>query len=386
MEKSRKYPGQSRSRWLEWMVKTKTPRAGLVTDRRDRHGRERSNAAERQLTQADPSRQVEPSIANESFGKTTLGAAIKEFTDERKDRSLTDNTMTMYRYSLKSLTKFLGIDVFVEDIALEDLRAFMRDQRRRGMSDKTLSTRRQNVRAFFAFLKEEEFIPTDPSLRIAKIKMARKKRVPMKIEEVQSVLDAFDRSTGLGLRNLILFLLMADTGARVTEIVSIEIANIDLEMHRIKIMGKGREERYLNLCPSTAREIRKYIRKYVAQRPEPSPYLFPNPEGKPITRHAAYKVVRRAAEAAGVDNVFPHRVRATFGSVYADDGGDTFALQQEMGHHDIRTTMGYVTVQEKKVHEKHTRYGLGPKLSLRRKPVRNTDDSGQHQDTNMETK
>lgn len=356
------------SKWHDWITNKTAPRPARMGGKTATPVTGRTAAeAGRLLPQGS-----EPAAG--VFGPITLGAASKEFLDERRDRSLTDNTMTMYLNTLKSLASFLGIEKPVEDITLDDLRAYMRDQREQGMSDKTLATRRQNIRAFFSFLSEEEFIATDPSVRIAKIRLEKKKRTPMTVEEVQAVLNAFDASTELGLRNRVLFLLMADTGARVTEIVTIELANVDLDMRKIKTMGKGREERYLNLCAHTAREIRRYLRKFVAKRAEPSPYLFPNPEGKPISRHAANKIVKRAAEAAGIDNVCPHRIRATFGSIYADDGGDTFALQQEMGHHDIRTTMGYVTVQEKEVHQKHSRYGLGPKLSLRKKATRTQED------------
>jgi len=130
----------------------------------------------------------------------------------------------------------------------------------------------------------------------------------------------------------------------------------------IKIIGKGNKERLLNLSPISVRHLRRYICTHRLD----SEYLFPNMDGRPLTRAAIHKIVKKAGEVAGIAGAAPHRIRKTFATEYAANGGDTFSLQHEMGHSDIRTTMRYVSVQQEEVHRKHQQYSPATKLIVSR--------------------
>lgn len=304
---------------------------------------------------------------------TTLKSAIQDFMDERKARNLTENALQMYAASLKKLSRHVGINTAVEEITLDDLRAFMREEERKGMAPKTRKTQRQCIKTFFKFLVDEEILDKDPSIRLSPVKIEKRTVVAMKIADVQSIIDIFDKSTELGCRNRLLTLIMIDTGARVGEVVEIKLEDIDLDSKTIKIMGKGRKERLLNIHSQTKRDLSRYIRKFVNVRKEPSPYLFPNHDGKPITRQAAYKAINKAGKKAGVQGAGPHVLRRTFASAYAASSHDPFALRIEMGHNDIRTTMRYVSTQQDEVNRKHELHSPVKNLSTRRK--KKTTDS-----------
>lgn len=330
-------------------------RLDYMRDKMNRHGRSSVSGKE----EPDPYCVPEKLIAN------SIGGAIKDFMDDRRLRELSGNTLNMYRDALCRLESYLDVNKSIDKVTLENLREFMKVEESRGLSKKTMKTRTQCVKSFFRWLVDEEFIDKDPSKRLPQIRLEDKVLPPLSVEEVQIILNGIDVNSIQGIRDRLLILLLADSGARVSEAISIKLKDLDLDAKRIRIMGKGSKERYLRFSNLTKLELGRFLRKLQADQKQDTLYLFENPDtGMHITRGAAYKIVRRSAEKVGLHGVHPHQFRRSFTSEYISSGGDLFTLQKELGHTDLQMVRKYASIYDPDVDRKHQEYGLGAKLKL----------------------
>lgn len=301
----------------------------------------------------------------EKLAFNRLGGAIKDFLEERRLRALSGNTLRMYEDALNRLQGHLGADKRIEEIHLEDLKGYMRAEESRGLSRKTMKTRTQCVKSFFRWLVDNEFIEKDPSRRLPQIRLEDKVLPPLSVQQVQAILDGIKQERIEGVRDRLLILLLADSGARVSEAIGIKLEDVNLDAKRVKIMGKGAKERYLRLSHVTKLELGRYLRKLPAARNQEMRFLFENPDTcQPITRGTAHRIVRRHAENVGIAGVHPHQFRRSFTSEYISSGGDIFTLQKELGHSDLQMVRKYASIYDPDVDRKHQEYGLGGKLRV----------------------
>jgi site-specific recombinase XerD len=269
-------------------------------------------------------------------GRITLGAAVSDFLDDcrfpsglcNRTRPLSEHTVSSYDTGLRALIQHLGKDKPIDTITNADLRKFVADlqrpeqgRNRRGYSPKTVKIRQQTLTAFFSWLREADYPDHNPAENLRRVAVPDRITPPIELRDIQRMIDHIDKSTLKGVRNRLLLLLMADTGGRVSEITGIRLVDIDLEALRIKVVGKGGDERFLHISTNTRGALRSYIRRQA--QAESSPYLFPSSQepDRPLSRGAVYKMVRKVGEAAGVPNAHPHRFRNSFVSFYIARGG-----------------------------------------------------------------
>lgn len=313
-----------------------------------------------------PPRRRPPTI-DAPCASVTLSSAIGIFLDDCRIRQLSDNTQVMYRDALDRLEAHLGGENQIDTVSARDLKGFVERETNRGLSPKTIKIRQACVKRLFRFLVEEELLDADPSAGLHEILVPERSWKPLTLEDVQSILDHMDLGTPNSLRNRLLVLMMVDSGGRVSEIAGIKAADIDLGGLRIRVTVKGGRERYLNITHNTRLLTARYLRKLTAPGKPAPVYLFENPDyGKPLTRAAIGKIVRKAGEAAGIPNVHPHRFRHTFTSEYVAAGGDAFTLQRELGHSSIQMSKHYVTLYDSSVQRKHQEFSPASKLIVRR--------------------
>src|SRR5207302_5898458 len=160
-----------------------------------------------------------------------------------------------------------------------------------------------------------------------------------------------------GLRDRALLELLSACGLRVSEAISLRGAQVNLPAGFVTVLGKGGKERVVPL----GRHARAALAAYVEQqrpsllRGRPSPFVFLGPGGRPLTRQAVWKLVRRRALAAGVGRVSPHALRHTFATHLLSGGADLRIVQTLLGHADIATTQIYTHVAPRRLREVHRR-------------------------------
>jgi len=238
-----------------------------------------------------------------------------------------------------------------------------------GVSTNAVENTRKALASLFKFLYEEGLRPTNPMAGVEPIRTPRKERWCPSPEDVKRVVDIGYARAADAAKMRTITLLIATTGLRLGEAVSILKENIDLGRGEIRVMGKGRKERVVFLVPETA----EVLAKYMEERGGGSPFLFP---GKTKTGHCEVsnveKTLKRACLRAGVRPFTPHQLRHFFATEALRDGAKLEVISKTLGHAGVGITGDiYRHIRAEEVREEMLRHtplngmGLG---SQREKP------------------
>lgn len=223
---------------------------------------------------------------------------------------------------------------------------------------KTIKRKIASIKAFYSYLEEEELVEQNPFRKI-KVKFKETIILPHIIprEEIEQLLNYIYASlsslSGIqykhSLRDAAVIEVFFATGARVYEISNIRVENINLNSGLIRIMGKGRKERYIQISNTAVLDIlRKY---YEENEPEikKSGYFFINNRGKRYTEQSIRLMLKKYTLKAGIQRkITPHMFRHSFATYLIEEGVDVSCVQQILGHSSIKTTQIYIHVAAKK--------------------------------------
>ncbi len=267
--------------------------------------------------------------------------------------------MDWYGRILNELTAFLaarGIEELAA-IAPAGLRDFLAELRRRGQASATVFGAYGALRCAFRFWHREGVLATNP---MALVERPRRERVlirPMSPDQAARLLEQPDAKTLEGLRDRALMMLMLDSGLRVTEAITAEASRIDWLNCALTVMGKGRKERSVPFSARTCQTMLDYARRRGQGRVQ-APQFFLGPRGRPLDRSGVRKAVAGYGRQAGIEGVrvSPHTLRHTFAVLYIRNGGDSFSLQEILGHSTLEMTRRYVHLARRDVAEQHKKF------------------------------
>ncbi len=269
-------------------------------------------------------------------------------------RGWSPRTTSSYHADLTDAQYFLtkkGSDLF--DVTEASLMEYLAHLRRRGLKDTTLRRRRSALSTWFGFLQSEGLRSDNPVRRLP----AQRRRHPLpKIlgeEEVEGLLDAPETSTSIGLRDKCMLEILYATGLRVSELVSLRIAQVDQSAMLVRVVGKGDKERLVPFGEVAADWLVKWIneRRRVCGAVA-SPFLFPGRGGNAMTRQNFWQRLKRYARHAGLRQMpSPHTLRHAFATHLLNHGADLRAVQMLLGHANISTTEIYTHVSRARLHE-----------------------------------
>ncbi|MCI0400011.1 MAG: site-specific tyrosine recombinase XerD [Gammaproteobacteria bacterium] len=264
----------------------------------------------------------------------------------RVEKGLSDNTLQAYRSDLKLLCQFLnqrgkGLLTVDRDDLIEVL-SFMKDE---GRSDASIARFISSLRSFFKFAMFEELLKQDPTSYLESRKAWQSLPRFLGQDEVDQLLKQPDLNSDLGIRDRAMIELLYATGLRVSELVSLKIADIDLEKGVLTCLGKGSKQR---LVP-VGRSALSYLQNYIAARyrllsKKTSEFLFVESHSQPITRQKFWKIIRGYGESANLGHITPHMLRHSFATALLENGADLRSVQMMLGHADISTTQIYTHV------------------------------------------
>ena len=215
------------------------------------------------------------------------------------------------------------------------------------------------IKAFWGWLFNNEYTETNVLAKFPLPKVPKTILKTLTPEQIKSFLNAIDRFTSTGTRNYCITLLMIDTGMRISEVVSIRIAELDLNMCRVKITGKGQKEREVSIHKITRKELLRYIDSHRQQLCKlESPYLFPARDGDHISITSMQLAIKRIGRRAGSSGIkyHAHLFRHTFATMFLAKGGDVMVLKDIMGHESILTTQKYVHLLPEDLQRQHWKY------------------------------
>lgn len=268
------------------------------------------------------------------------------------ERGLSKNTIEAYLSDLKDyqsfLVKFHKLKD-VNDIETKHIEGFLKSSKNKGLSSKSLSRKITSIKSFHKFLLIEKEVDTDVSSLISRPKIEKSLPAVLSVDEVISILEAVDKTTTLGLRNIALLEIIYGSGLRVSELLSIKLKDIHMQQSYVIVTGKGNKDRMVPISDMAHIAIRNYLVKARDDLiKEKTDYLFLNNQGRSLSRIGFYKVLKKLSSEAGLDpnKVSPHTLRHSFATHLLENGMDLRSLQNLLGHEDISTTQIYTHISQ----------------------------------------
>jgi len=269
-------------------------------------------------------------------------------------RGWSPRTMESYYADLLDARRFMvekGIDLF--HATEPELMEYLAYLRRRGFRDTTLRRRRSALSTWFGFLQSEGLRSDNPVRRLPP--QRRRRPLPKMIGEkdVNVLLETPETSTPIGLRDKCMLEMLYATGIRVSELVSLRMAQVDQAAMLVRVTGKGDKERLVPFGEIAA----DWLAKWLAERRRisgamASPFLFPGRGGNAMTRQNFWQRLKRYAHQAGLrQTLSPHTLRHAFATHLLNHGADLRAVQMLLGHANISTTEIYTHVSRARLHE-----------------------------------
>ncbi len=280
---------------------------------------------------------------------------------------LAPNTIEAYFQDLRDFAHYLTKQGILrpEDVRRSTITLYLFSLRRRGFTPSTARRRLSAIRAFYRFLLQEGKVSVDPTLDVGGPKVGRRLPEVLSIEEVERLLAQPQGSSPFALRDRAMLEVLYATGLRVSELVSLNLGDVHLEMEYVRCHGKGGKERVVPLGSMAVRALLDYLRdgRPLLARGRQTPALFLNCRGGRMTRQGFWKVLRRYARAAGIKGtVRPHVLRHSFATHLLERGADLRAVQEMLGHASIATTQIYTHLakeQLRQIYDKaHPRDGI----------------------------
>ncbi len=288
-------------------------------------------------------------------------ALIEAFLDALwMERGLSENTLAAYRTDLRGLARGLagsGSSLFTANRA--DLQDYLAARVRAGSKVRSSARLLSSMRRLYQYLVREGRLLEDPSALIDAPKLGRALPKTLSEEEVEALLAAPDPETTRGLRDRTMLEVIYASGLRVSELVNLTMAQVNLRQGVMRIVGKGSKERLVPL----GEEAVAWLERYVAEaRTEllkggHTEAVFPTGRGGAMTRQAFWHLIKRYAVQAGINKpLSPHTLRHAFATHLLNHGADLRAVQMLLGHSDLSTTQIYTHVAQARLRDLHARH------------------------------
>ncbi len=264
------------------------------------------------------------------------------------ERSMAANSIGAYIRDVKKLADFIAANypatgpLAVQSEHLESFLVYLNEE---GMNAKSQARIISGIRAFYKFLQLEAAMDTDPAQLLDLPKLRRKLPHTLSFEEINKIIAAIDLSKPEGMRNKAIIDTLYGCGLRVSELTGLLISNIYAEEEFLRVVGKGDKERLIPVGATTLRSIVLYLQtvrvhQTIARGFED--HVFLNRNGKALSRVYIFKMLRSAAQLAGIQKTLsPHTLRHSFATHLLEGGADLRAVQEMLGHESITTTEIY---------------------------------------------
>jgi integrase/recombinase XerC len=294
-----------------------------------------------------------------AHGRVGMRNEVGDFLDYLTyERNVSINTISAYRDDLDSFFRFMLEDYYTIQRELLDLRsidhlsirAYLAHLNRRKMSRASIARHLSALRSFFKFMMREGVVPANPARTVATPK--REKTLPAVLQpaDVAILLEQPDLQRPMGVRDLAWLELLYASGLRISELVGIDLDDIDLRVRLVKVRGKGGKERIVPFGTKAEKAIREYlpVRARLAResQDEDQP-LFLNHRGGRLSVRSVRRFfevyVRRASLSAGVS---PHTLRHSFATHLLNAGADLRGIQELLGHASLSTTQKYTHLND----------------------------------------
>ena len=278
----------------------------------------------------------------------------------RLNRNASPHTVAAYESDLAQFIAFAGEHTRRREalqpkhLSLEVIRGYLGELYRQGQARTSVARKVSALRTFTRYLRREGFIETDPAVLAVAPKREQKVPAHLSVDEMSQLLETPDASTPLGRRDRTILELFYASGIRLSELVGLDLEDVDLSGRMIRVMGKGRKERIVPFNKSTEKSLRKWyadrslLTRSELHRRRPSDDrtpLFVNARGGRLTGRSVQRLVARYVTSCSTRfGISPHALRHSFATHLLQAGADLRAIQELLGHVRLSTTQRYTHV------------------------------------------
>lgn len=285
---------------------------------------------------------------------------IDNFIDELwLEKGLSKNTLTAYRNDIQTFSNWYKGNSLLE-VERVDLLDYLADRLKQGFSSRSTARSLSSLRAFYSHLTVRHNLKEDPTSRVESPKLGRSLPKTLSEEEVERLIQAPDVDDDIGLRDRAMLELIYACGLRVSELISLDILNINLRQGVIRVIGKGEKERLVPMGEEALHWIERYINK---SRPNfikadnKITEVFLSKRGKAMTRQTFWYRLKEYAQLASINKeLSPHTLRHAFATHLINHGADLRTVQLLLGHSSLSTTQIYTEVARHRMKELHNEH------------------------------
>lgn len=273
----------------------------------------------------------------------------------KTEKKLGLSTIESYNLDLKNFKSYINKDL--TQITKEDIINYLIILKK-SMNEKTINRHISSLKSFYNFMLEENYIKESPLEHITSLKTAKTLPKYLSIQEIDKLLN-FPLLNAFDYRNKAMLEVMYATGLRVSELVTLEYSNIDLNNSIIRVTGKGKKDRIVPLGETAAYYLKLYTNNYRHELLKKQNYneLFLNNHGKPITRHGFNFILETIRIKTGLEKeLTPHVLRHSFATHLLEGGADLRSIQEMLGHENLSTTNIYTEIVDDVLRENYDLY------------------------------
>lgn len=281
---------------------------------------------------------------------------IEEFIDYlRFEKKYSENTISSYKRDLNKTNTYINKDF--AKLNKKDIQNYIQ---KLSKSENASSVSRciSTLKSFYKFLELNKYTNKTPLTTITNPKTVKKLPKILSEEEIEKLLD-INLKTDFDYRNKAMLELMYSSGLRVSELINLNVNDIDLSNASVRIFGKGSKERIIPLNDYAIDALNNYIlthRRSLFKHGE-SNYLFLNNHGNKMTRQGFFKILEKIAKEKGIKSeLSPHTLRHSFATHLLKHGADLRSIQELLGHSDISTTQIYTHITSERLQKNYEEF------------------------------
>jgi integrase/recombinase XerD len=277
------------------------------------------------------------------------------------ERGASKHTLDAYRRDLSAYVTFLesrGVRD-VDTIARDDVTAFIADLRSRSLAPSTVERKVAAIKGLHKFLVREAVTSNHPTASLPLPKVPERLPDVLTIDDLDRLLSQPFADTPAGLRDRALLETLYGCGLRASELIGLNVTDLDLSEGFVRVVGKGNKERLVPVAGMASHALDAYLRsgrprlRSARSLSTDDSAVFLNQRGGRLTRQSVFTLVRRYGARVGLEGLHPHTLRHSFATHLLEGGADLRSLQEMLGHADISTTQVYTHVDTRHIREEY---------------------------------
>jgi integrase/recombinase XerD len=270
----------------------------------------------------------------------------------QKDKGLSDNTLQSYNRDIKLYCNYLDNNKINMVSSNEDsIKTYLDSLKINGKAVSTVSRNLASLRSLYQYLHKTKVVNEDPTTNIESPKIERRPPKVLSTEQVELLLDQPKCVDLKGYRDKAMLELVYATGIRVTELISLNLDDINLENGYIKCSNRTKQ-RIIPIGTMAVNALKDYMDKSrnILLKDENDTSLFVNVNGQRLTRQGFWKIVKQYKTQANIDvDITPHTLRHSFAMHLLQNGAELRAIQEMLGHSDISSTQVYAQMEQNRI-------------------------------------